>query len=138
VSFPGSIEAPLPRIGFVDQVVNFILIITTGTLLLSVQSDVLPGNLSVRESLIFAARLRMPEYISETDKIARVDYIIDQLDLLPIADLRIGALQRRVISGGEIRRLSIGLELVASPDVIVLDEPTSGACLTEVPLTRYQ
>jgi ABC-type multidrug transport system ATPase subunit len=70
----------------------------------------------------------MPEHVSGANKIARVDHVMDQLDLLEIADVRIGSLQRRVISGGEMRRLSIGLELVASPDVIVLDEPTSGTC----------
>jgi len=49
-----------------------------------------------------------------------------QLGIDHIADSRIGSSDRRGISGGEMRRVSIGLELVAKPDVLILDEPTSG------------
>ncbi|KAH7107281.1 hypothetical protein BKA62DRAFT_128070 [Auriculariales sp. MPI-PUGE-AT-0066] len=97
-----------PRIGFVDQ------------------QDVLPPNLSVREALMFAARLRLPESVPESEKAALVFGILNQLGLADVADNRIGSLERRGISGGEQRRLSIGLVLVARPDVLILDEPTSG------------
>lgn len=43
-----------------------------------------------------------------------------------MSSARIGSIEHRGISGGEARRVSIGIELVASPDVLVLDEPTSG------------
>jgi energy-coupling factor transporter ATP-binding protein EcfA2 len=56
----------------------------------------------------------------------RVWEIIEQLGLRDIADSRIGSGERRGISGGERRRLSIGLELIARPSVLILDEPTSG------------
>lgn len=57
--------------------------------------------------------------------------VIEQLGLNKVRDVRIGGPsggggEGRGISGGEMRRVSIGLELVASPDVLILDEPTSG------------
>ncbi|TFY60230.1 hypothetical protein EVJ58_g5288 [Rhodofomes roseus] len=62
----------------------------------------------------------------DTEKRARVDALVAQLGLAHIRDTRIGDGERRGISGGEMRRVSIGLELVARPDVLILDEPTSG------------
>ena len=51
---------------------------------------------------------------------------MQQLGLTDVADTRIGSSDARGLSGGEMRRVSIGLELIAAPDVLVLDEPTSG------------
>ena len=90
------------------------------------QQDVLPATLSVREALIFAANLRLPESVPTRTKLDRVEQIIQQLGLERVADTRIGSGERRGVSGGEMRRVSIGLELVGKPDVLVLDEPTSG------------
>ena len=110
VTYTSSTGDPIkrPRIGFVDQ------------------SDVLPSMLTVQEALTFASRLRMPESVSIAVKDAKVFEIMQQLGLVDIKDTRIGSVERRGISGGEARRVSIGLELVASPDILVLDEPTSG------------
>lgn len=52
--------------------------------------------------------------------------MLTQLGLNDVADVRIGSGERRGISGGEMRRVSLGCELVAGCDVVVLDEPTSG------------
>ena len=82
--------------------------------------------LTVQEALTFAARLRMPESVSIAEKEVKVFEVMQQLGLVDIKDTRIGSIERRGISGGEARRVSIGLELVASPDILVLDEPTSG------------
>lgn len=51
---------------------------------------------------------------------------MEQLGLEHVAHTRVGSTEHRGISGGEMRRVSIGVELVAAPDVLVLDEPTSG------------
>lgn len=52
--------------------------------------------------------------------------MIEKLGLSAVRDVRIGDGEKRGISGGEMRRVSIGLELVAKPDILILDEPTSG------------
>jgi ABC-type multidrug transport system ATPase subunit len=57
----------------------------------------------------------------------RVAAVLEQLGLADVANSRIGSSERRGISGGQRRRLSIGLELLAQPSVLILDEPTSGA-----------
>ena len=95
------------------------------------QQDILPPQLTVREALLFAARLRLPESIPDSQKQMRVEEVMEQLGIDKIAGVRIGESsgRGRGISGGEGRRVSIGLELVAKPDVLILDEPTSGLLL---------
>lgn len=90
------------------------------------QQDVLPPTLTVYEALLFAAELRIPESVPTVEKRARADDVIDKLGLSTVRNVRIGDGEKRGISGGEMRRVSIGLELVARPDVLILDEPTSG------------
>ncbi|KAF7359175.1 Abc transporter [Mycena sanguinolenta] len=96
------------------------------------QQDVLPPMLTVYEALLFAARLRLPENVSDTEKRERVEGIMQKLGIEPLRNVRIGwggdvgGGKARGISGGEMRRVTIGLELIASPDVLILDEPTSG------------
>ncbi|OSD02070.1 hypothetical protein PYCCODRAFT_1368085 [Trametes coccinea BRFM310] len=90
------------------------------------QQDVLPPMLTVHEALLFAARLRLPEGVPDSEKQARVDDIMDRLGIAHLRNVRIGDGEKRGISGGEMRRVTIGLELVAKPDVLILDEPTSG------------
>lgn len=112
VSFPSAHRpASNIRIGFVPQ------------------QDVLPPTLTVREALLFAARLRLAECVPDVEKQARVDDVIERLGLERVSDVRIGGIEKRGVSGGEMRRVSIGLELVARPDVLILDEPTSGMSL---------
>lgn len=74
---------------------------------------------------MFAARLRLPESVSEADKMARVFEVMNQLGIADLADSRIGSTlgQGRGVSGGEMRRISIGLELVGRPEILILDEP---------------
>ncbi|KAL1412857.1 hypothetical protein Q8F55_000606 [Vanrija albida] len=90
------------------------------------QSDVLSPTSTVLETLVFAARLRLPENVPDEVKLERARAVLNQLGLSHVADTRIGSGEIRGISGGEMRRVSIGTELVAAPDVLVLDEPTSG------------
>ncbi|KAJ7577480.1 hypothetical protein C8J56DRAFT_869698 [Mycena floridula] len=96
------------------------------------QQDVLPPMLTVYEAILFAARLRLPEGIPDEEKRARVDQLMEKLGIAALRNVRIGwngdtgGGRLRGISGGEMRRVSIGLELIAGPDILVLDEPTSG------------
>jgi energy-coupling factor transporter ATP-binding protein EcfA2 len=86
--------------------------------------------LTVYEALLFAARLRLPETVSDSVKSQRVEEVMEKLGIESIRNVRIGWNsdgKARGISGGEMRRVSIGLELIAKPDVLLLDEPTSGA-----------
>lgn len=84
------------------------------------QDDVVHLSLSVEACLVYALRLRLPE-LPDEEVIKRVHTVLDQLELAPRRDLLVGRL-----SGGQRKRVSIGVELVASPVVMFLDEPTSG------------
>ena len=92
-----------------------------------VQDDIISGNLTVRENLRFSANLRLPRNVSSEAKKAIVDEVIDQLGLEKCADSKVGTEFRRGISGGERKRTNIGMELVLSPGVLFLDEPTTGS-----------
>ncbi|XP_044047465.1 broad substrate specificity ATP-binding cassette transporter ABCG2b isoform X3 [Siniperca chuatsi] len=92
-----------------------------------VQDDILMGTLTVRENLLFSANLRLnPQHHSSTDKNSRVDAIIQDLGLTDCADTKIGTEFLRGVSGGERKRCSIGMELITSPSLLFLDEPTTG------------
>jgi ATP-binding cassette subfamily G (WHITE) protein 2 len=84
------------------------------------------GTLTVRENLMFSANIRLPCSLSAREKISRVNQVIDDLDLHSCIDTFIGTDLVRGVSGGEKKRTSIGMELVLSPKVLFLDEPTTG------------
>ncbi|KAI8839226.1 P-loop containing nucleoside triphosphate hydrolase protein [Chytridium lagenaria] len=96
------------------------------------QQDVLYSQLTVRETLRYAARLRLPssEYTNE-EKNRRSEEVLKSLRLTKAADTRIGDDVVRGVSGGEKKRVAIGQELVGDPEILVLDEPTS---VTEISL----
>eukprot|EP00742_Colponemidia_sp_Colp-10_P015669 GILJ01017902.1.p1 GENE.GILJ01017902.1~~GILJ01017902.1.p1 ORF type:complete len:745 (-),score=102.47 GILJ01017902.1:134-2368(-) len=89
------------------------------------QEDVFFGNLTVREALNYSVRLRCG-HLSKARKKKYVDYVLNSLSLNKSADTIIGDELTHGISGGERKRLSIGIELVTDPAVLFLDEPTSG------------
>ncbi|XP_057699555.1 broad substrate specificity ATP-binding cassette transporter ABCG2b [Corythoichthys intestinalis] len=92
-----------------------------------VQDDILMGTLTVRENLLFSANLRLdPRRHSSADKCGRVDAILDDLGLTDCANTKIGTEFLRGVSGGERKRCSIGMELITSPSLLFLDEPTTG------------
>uniref|UniRef100_A0A665TLK4 ATP-binding cassette, sub-family G (WHITE), member 2b n=1 Tax=Echeneis naucrates TaxID=173247 RepID=A0A665TLK4_ECHNA len=92
-----------------------------------VQDDILTGTLTVKENLSFSANLRLnPKHHTTTDKQSRVDAIIQDLGLTDCADTKIGTEFLRGVSGGERKRCSIGMELITSPSLLFLDEPTTG------------
>jgi ABC-type multidrug transport system ATPase subunit len=90
------------------------------------QNDVLPGDLTVREALWYAAQLKLPEHLSDEERWRRVEEVIEILSLEKIADQRIGADNDRQISGGQAKRVSIALEVIGDPPIFLADEPTSG------------
>eukprot|EP01126_Amoeba_proteus_P042208 TRINITY_DN4581_c0_g2_i6.p1 TRINITY_DN4581_c0_g2~~TRINITY_DN4581_c0_g2_i6.p1 ORF type:complete len:524 (+),score=84.22 TRINITY_DN4581_c0_g2_i6:364-1935(+) len=84
------------------------------------------GELTVYENLWFSVMLRLPSSVSLEEKEARVEEIIDELGLTKATHTRIGNAVLRGVSGGERRRVSIGMELITKPSLMLLDEPTSG------------
>ncbi|EOD49342.1 putative abc transporter protein [Neofusicoccum parvum UCRNP2] len=90
------------------------------------QTDVLQPTLTVRETLQYAADLRLPASVSKEERRRVVDEVILELGLKEAADTRIGNSVHKGCSGGEKRRTSIGVQLLANPSVLFLDEPTTG------------
>jgi ABC-type multidrug transport system ATPase subunit len=89
------------------------------------QHDYLMPYLTVRETLRYAAALRMPAGTPVSVQHERVEQVILELGLKECADTRIGDDVFRGISGGEKRRTSVGLQLINDPRVLLCDEPTS-------------
>lgn len=88
------------------------------------QRDILFPLLTVRETLLFTAKLRLCLPCHHLS--SKVDSLIKELGLEQVAHARTGDDRVRGISGGERRRLSIGVEVIHDPKVLILDEPTSG------------
>lgn len=90
------------------------------------QHDALHESSTPRESLYFSAKLRLPKTTTHNEIDKLVNNCIAELGLTSCCDTMIGGKFKKGISGGEKRRVSIGIELVASPSILFLDEPTSG------------
>jgi ABC transport system ATP-binding/permease protein len=84
------------------------------------QESVTHDQLTAKSALGYAAELRFPPDISETDRTQRVDEVLGELEMTPHANTRIVRL-----SGGQKKRVNIGLELLTKPSLLFLDEPTS-------------
>lgn len=84
------------------------------------------SSLTVRETLHFAAGLRLPPFLSHKQKIERAESVLLKLGLKDCADTLIGSDLVKGISGGEKRRVSIAVQILTDPRVLLLDEPTSG------------
>ncbi len=89
------------------------------------QDDLLIEDLTVFENLYYSARLCFGHYSKE--KIAElVEKVLLNLGLSEIRNLKVGSTLQKTISGGQRKRLNIGLELLREPTVLFVDEPTSG------------
>lgn len=84
------------------------------------------SHLTVRETLQYAAELKMDHNLNKQQKHSKVDDIIDLLGLRECADVIIGNDAVKGCSGGQRRRVSIGMQLVTEPACLFLDEPTTG------------
>jgi ABC-type multidrug transport system ATPase subunit/pSer/pThr/pTyr-binding forkhead associated (FHA) protein len=85
------------------------------------QEDIIHKGLTVASALRYAARLRLPPDTSAEDVERRIDRVLDQVDLEGQKDQVVSSL-----SGGQRKRVSIAVELLAEPNLFFLDEPTSG------------
>lgn len=90
------------------------------------QDDQLFPMLTVFETFMFAAEVRLPPSISREEKKKRVYELLDQLGLQSATHTYIGDEGNRGVSGGERRRVSIGIDIIHKPSLLFLDEPTSG------------
>ncbi|XP_059274633.1 ABC transporter G family member 9-like [Lycium ferocissimum] len=90
------------------------------------QDDVLYPHLTVSETLVFTALLRLPKTFTVVEKITHAEAVITQLGLIKCKDSVVGGPLLRGISGGERKRVSIGQEMLINPSLLFLDEPTSG------------
>lgn len=93
--------------------------------------DTVDPDLTVREALFLSARLRLPRHVSQEHCRHAVERVMAVLGLLHVAESVIGTGEvheagARGISGGERKRVNIGMELVALPSCLLVDEPTSG------------
>jgi ABC-type multidrug transport system ATPase subunit len=91
-----------------------------------IQQDILLHTLTVRETLMYAAQLRLPSSVSQEERKKLVEEVILELSLKEAADTRIGNHAHKGCSGGEKRRTSIGVQLLSNPSLLWLDEPTTG------------
>ncbi|WOL10237.1 pleiotropic drug resistance protein 3-like isoform X1 [Canna indica] len=90
------------------------------------QSDIHSPNITVRESIIFSAWLRLPPEISSSTKSKFVNEVLQIIELDNIKDNLVGIPGISGLSTEQHKRLTIAVELVANPSIIFMDEPTSG------------
>lgn len=98
-----SLEEVRPRIGLVPQ------------------DDIVHRQLKLRDALMYAAQLRLPEDVDALQRARRVDEVLAELGLTEHGATRVDRL-----SGGQRKRASVAMELLTSPSFLLLDEPTSG------------
>ncbi|KAK8054020.1 ABC transporter (ATP-binding-cassette) [Apiospora saccharicola] len=90
------------------------------------QDDIVLPELTVYENILHSAQIRLPRTWTADEIESHVNSVIECLELSHVRDSLVGSVGKPVISGGQRKRVSIGMELAAAPMSIFLDEPTSG------------
>ncbi|CAN8312242.1 unnamed protein product [Cochlearia groenlandica] len=90
------------------------------------QTDIHSPQVTVRESLIFSAFLRLAKEVSKEEKMMFVDQVMELVELVNLKDAIVGLPGVTGLSTEQRKRLTIAVELVANPSIIFMDEPTSG------------
>ncbi len=94
------------------------------------QDDLLFEDLTVWENLWFNASLCFDQLSHEVIK-EKVEKVLHELELWQFKDLKVGSPLKKIISGGQRKRLNIALELIREPAILFVDEPTSGLSSTD-------
>jgi len=89
------------------------------------QDDLLIEELTVYQNLFYNARLCLDNF-SESKIKEAVNRVLEDLDLYDIKDFKVGNPLKKIISGGQRKRVNIALELIREPSILFVDEPTSG------------
>ncbi len=89
------------------------------------QDDAFDEHLTIEENLSFAAAIRAP-HLSKRDRGRRIEGKLIELGLMERRDSIVGSPMKKTLSGGERKRLNMGLDMIGSADVYLFDEPTSG------------
>ena len=84
------------------------------------QEDIVHEDLTVRENLVFSARLRLSAAKPLREQLAIVDDVLTVLQLRGVQHQLVGSVERRGISGGQRKRVNIGWELAAKPSVLYM------------------
>ena len=90
------------------------------------QDDIVHPELTVWEAVRYSAKFRLPPDYSAEEIDRRVETTLQQLGLENVKHLQIGAPEKKILSGGQRKRVNIAMELVTDPVIMFLDEPTSG------------
>ncbi|KAG0364757.1 hypothetical protein BGX24_004468, partial [Mortierella sp. AD032] len=90
------------------------------------QEDIMMRELTVDDILLHSAYMRLPSNLKRSQMTEKVLEIVDFLGLNSVMNSVVGDAEKRGISGGQRKRVNIGMELVTDPSILFLDEPTSG------------